>query len=200
MKRDPPGSRTRSSGAKTVSPSRASSGATTRAGAAARKASKTSLSSASDPYVAWWSSSMFSTTATSASSASIDLSDSSASTTSQSPCAPVGVLARRPQRAADQVARLRPGAQQRVGDHRGRRGLAVRAGDRDDLLQRRQLTQQLGPRQRARDPLRVVGRDRGRDEDVGAVRDVGGVVAHVHRRRRARAASPAPATPRGPSR
>jgi hypothetical protein len=84
-------------------------------------------------------------TAISTSSASIERSDSSASTTSHSP-APVGVQPGRAQRAADEVAGSIAAAQQRVGDHRGRRRLAVRAGDRDRALQRAELGEQLGAR------------------------------------------------------
>ena len=79
--------------------------------------------------------------------------------------------------------------------HRGRRGLAVRAGDRDAAFQPHQLGQHLGaPHHRQalrarRDELGIVALDRGGDDDhVGAV-DVLGVVADSKPRCPSRAAA-----------
>ena len=71
-----------------------------------------------------------------------------------------------------------------MDDHRGRGGLAVRARDRQAALQRADLPQQLAAVQLALagppgcDPLGIVGRDRGRVHELGAVRDVRRVVVH----------------------
>ena len=92
----------------------------------------------------WWSSSALVTTAIVGASLSSERSDSSASTTSHSPVSPAGVGARAADLAADQVARVRPGAAQRVHEHARGRRLAVGAGDRDRRLQARDLAEQVG--------------------------------------------------------
>jgi hypothetical protein len=99
--------------------------------------------------------------------------------------APVGVQAGRAQLAADEIRRLQAAGQQRVGHHRRRRRLAVRAGDRDRALQSAELAQEVGARVLAqaalarRDALRVLGGDgRAVDHlDVVARWDVVGRVA-----------------------
>ena len=75
-----------------------------------------------------------------------------------------------------------PGAEQRVRGHRRRRRLAVRAGDGDDALERAsaRAAARRGGWARAH-ALGVVGRDRGRDEDVGV-----GAARWPRRGRRAR--------------
>ena len=99
------------------------------------------------------------------------------------PRAPAGVRAGRAHGAADEVARVHPAAAQRVDEHARRRRLAVRAGDGDRRAQARQLAEQLGAVQLAqaalagRGALGVLGRDRRRDDDLGAVGHVRGVVA-----------------------
>ena len=76
-----------------------------------------------------------------------------------------------------------PAAAQRVDEHARRRRLAVRAGDGDRRAQPGELAEQLGAVQLAqaalarRGALGVVGRDRGGDDELGAVGHVGGVVA-----------------------
>ena len=89
--------------------------------------------------------------------------------------APVGVEPGRRQRPADQVGGLEAAAQQHVRGHRRRRGLAVRAGDRDRALERAQLAR--------------------------AARRAGGRAARARARRRARgcrAGSRSSARPRRP--
>ncbi len=99
------------------------------------------------------------------------------------PLPPAGVGAGRADLAADQVARVHPAAAQGVHDHARGRRLAVGAADRDRRLQPRELAEQLGAVQLALAalagdrPLGVLGRDRARDHDLGALRHVGGVVA-----------------------
>ena len=70
--------------------------------------------------------------------------------------------------AAVDHRRVDPAGVEQRGDHRGRRGLAVGAGDRDGRLQPHQLGQHLGaadhrdaPLERGRD-LGIVALDRGR--------------------------------------
>ena len=76
-----------------------------------------------------------------------------------------------------------PAAAQRVHHHARGRGLAVRAGDGDRRPQRADLAEQLRAMQlgqaalAAGHTLGVVRRDRGRVDDLGAGRHVGGVVA-----------------------
>ena len=85
--------------------------------------------------------------------------------------------------AADEEGRVLAEAAQRPDGHRGRRRLAVGAGDRDQPLLGAELGEQFaavddllaalaGQRQ-----LRVAVADRGRDDDLGALGQVGGVVA-----------------------
>ena len=69
---------------------------------------------------------------------------SSASTTIQSPWPEPGVGAIGVDDAAVDHGRVEPGGFEQGRDHRGRRGLAVRAGDRDRPLQPHQLGQHLG--------------------------------------------------------
>ena len=104
------------------------------------------------------------------------------------PSAPPGV--RRPaagtrarELTADEEAWIRADGGEGVDDHAGRRRLPVRARDRDQPAQRAELGEQLtavdhplaalaGERK-----LGVVLGDRGRHDDLGIRRDVGGVVA-----------------------
>ena len=85
--------------------------------------------------------------------------------------------------AADHEGRVEAGLGEHAGDEAGRRRLAVRAGDRDALLQAHQLGQHHGARHdrhaaRARgDHLGVVGAHRGRRDDRLGAGDVIGVVA-----------------------
>ena len=78
-------------------------------------------------------------------------------------------------------------------DQRGRRRLAVGAGDRDALLEPHQFGEHLGaPHDRnaaraRRDELRIVALDRGRDDDHGGVAQIGRVMADEHVRAHARA-------------
>ena len=102
------------------------------------------------------------------------------------PRPPAGVGAGAADLAADQVARVRPGAAQRVHEHARRRRLAVGAGDRDRRLQARELAEQVGAVQLGRRrALGVVGRDRARVDDLGARR------ARWRRRGRSRGSIPA---------
>jgi hypothetical protein len=88
--------------------------------------------------------------------------------------------------AADRERRVDAAVLQRHGEHRRRRGLAVRAGDRDAAP----AGHHAGQRCRARehgdaaalrlDDLRVARPDRRRGDDGVDVADVGGVVADVH--------------------
>ena len=92
---------------------------------------------------------------------------------------PARVRARRAHLPADEVARIRPRAAQRVDEHARGRRLAVRARDGDRRAQARELAEQVGAVQLARGggALGVLGRDRGRVDDLGALGHVGGVVA-----------------------
>ncbi len=92
------------------------------------------------------------------------------------------VRARARELAPDQEGRVGARRAQRLDHHPGGRRLAVRAGDRDQPPQRAELGEQLPavddplaalarPRQ-----LRVVVSDRGRDDDLGALRHLLGVM------------------------
>ena len=97
---------------------------------------------------------------------------------------PSGVQARIPQLAADDVRRVEPAAAEHVNDHPRRRRLAVRAGDRDASLQRRDLGEQVGAVQflaMRRLAFRVLRGDRRRVHDLGVVRDIRGRVADRRR-------------------
>ena len=103
--------------------------------------------------------------------------------------------------AADQVARVVRAAQ-RVHDHARRRRLAVGAGDAIVGFSAGQLAEQVGAVQlgRAGRALGVVGRDRARVDDLGAVGDVGGVVADRGSIPAARSGRRRASRPRGRSR
>ena len=94
------------------------------------------------------------------------------------PFPPARVRPRRAHRAADQVARIHPHRAQRVHEHARGRRLAVRPGDRDRRPQARELAQQLRAMEltqaplAARRALRVAGRDRGGDHELGPGGDV----------------------------
>ncbi len=98
------------------------------------------------------------------------------------PRPPAGVGPGRADLAADEVGRVHPAGAQRVHDHARGRRLAVGAGDRDRRPQPRDLAQQVGAVQLALAALagdralRVVGRDRARDHELGVRGHVGGVV------------------------
>ena len=98
------------------------------------------------------------------------------------PRPPAGVGAGRADLAADQVAGIEAAAAQRVHDHARGRRLAVRPGHRDRRPQARDLAEQVGAVQLTqaalarRHALRVVRRDRARDDDLGALGDVRGIV------------------------
>ena len=83
------------------------------------------------------------------------------------------------QLGADHEGRVKAGAAQGVGGHRRGRRLAVRAGDGQAALERRDLGEQIGPVQLAarRHALGILGRDRGRVDDLGAGGHVLGGVA-----------------------
>ncbi len=97
------------------------------------------------------------------------------------------VRVRGKQPPADDERRVEPAFGEHRGDQRSRRRLAVRAGDRDSLLE----AHQLGEHQRARHDryrsfarrcdLRVVGRDGSRHDDDVGIRDVRGRVADLDR-------------------
>jgi hypothetical protein len=93
------------------------------------------------------------------------------------PRPPAGVGAGAADLAADEVARVRPGAAQRVHDHARRRRLAVGAGDRDRGLQAGQLAQQVRAVHLGLAALGVGGRDRARVDDLGRFRHVRAVMA-----------------------
>ena len=109
----------------------------------------------------------------------------------------------RQQPAADDERRIEPAFGEHRRDEARRRRLAVRAGDRDALLQ----AHQLGQHQRARhdrdaalargDDLGIVGGDRRRHDDrVGAGDVRRGVADRDRRRRAARGAASSPRSPR----
>ena len=102
------------------------------------------------------------------------------------------VAAERAQTSADDRRRIEPGPLEHECNHRRRRGLPVRAGDRDAEPQPHQLRKHLRPRDHGNLPasrlanLRVRGPDRRRDHHHVRVTDVGRVVpirhADAHRR------------------
>ena len=123
---------------------------------------------------------MFVTTATSRASSRNERSDSSASTTIQSPSPHAALRPGRPQLAADQVGRVAARLDQRVRGHAGGGRLAVGAGHRDRLLEARDLAQQLPAMDHApvrRGQLGVVLGNGGRHDHLGAGGHVGGIVA-----------------------
>ena len=87
--------------------------------------------------------------------------------------------------AADRERRVRGAVLQRDGEQRGGGGLAVRAGDRDDLAAAHHRLQRGGPRQQPQpqplrlDHLGVVGPDGGGDHEGVDVADLVGRVADV---------------------
>ena len=94
------------------------------------------------------------------------------------PRPPASVRARRAHLAADEVGRVGAAPAQRVHEHARRRRLPVGAGDRDRRPQPGELGEQVGAVQLAlRDrALRVLRADRGRVDDLGALRHVARVV------------------------
>ena len=79
--------------------------------------------------------------------------------------------------------RVEPAGIEQRGDHRGRRGLAVGAGDRDRLLHAHQLGEHFGaadPRQAALGggcDFRIIVLDRGRADDHRGIAEIVGVMA-----------------------
>ena len=103
------------------------------------------------------------------------------------------VRIRRQQAAADDERRIEAALRQHRGDQARRRRLAVRAGDRDALLQ----AHELGQHQRARhdrhaalarrDDFGIVGGDRGRHDDRIGAGDIAPRRGRSRSRRRGRA-------------
>ena len=85
--------------------------------------------------------------------------------------------------AAVDHGRIEPAGVEQGCDHRGRRGLAMRAGDRDAALQPHQFGQHLGAAHHGNAPLarrhqfRIVALDRGGDDDDLGPVDILGLVA-----------------------
>ena len=107
-----------------------------------------------------WSASMLVTTAITGCRCRNEASDSSASTTMNSPAPSARVRAGRVQAPADDEGRIEPALGEHARDQAGGGGLAVRAGDRDALLQ----AHQLGEHQRARHDRDAL---RARRDDLG---------------------------------
>ena len=90
------------------------------------------------------------------------------------------------ERAADDVGGVEPGAEQGADDHRRRRGLAVRARDRDPAAAEHQRPQRGAAVQHPQAPapglgeLGVVLADGGGDDDGLRVAQLLGAVPHVH--------------------
>lgn len=98
------------------------------------------------------------------------------------------IAAKGAQAPANHRGRIQTGPFEHQRDHRGRAGLAMRAGDRDSESQAHQLRQHLGPRNHRNPPspglddLRVVGPYRRRIDDHLGVADIhGGVAGRRHR-------------------
>ena len=85
--------------------------------------------------------------------------------------------------AAGDHRRVEVGALEQIGDQRGRRGLAVRAGDRHGCTGAHQLGQHLGAADDGNAALLgrlefgVAGLDRARNDEMGGAVDIGGVMA-----------------------
>jgi hypothetical protein len=96
----------------------------------------------------------------------------------------VAVLPRPGQLATEEPGRIGPGGAQRPDQHRGGSRLAMGAGDRDQPLLRTELGQQLAAVEDAlaalagEGQLRVVLGHRGRDDDLGVLRQLLCVVSH----------------------